>query len=150
MKNTHKPYVDFETAKMLKKIGYDGDSAYYYMPDPNKSKPLNTIDKFYVQNAKHQVLKDSRTVEDLYKEGYFQLTIQAPLWSEVKEWLWTKKDTFVFVVREWINSAEGKFNYIIYIKKIRPTHLCPQFESPIITEIEGIKKALELICKKKK
>lgn len=87
--------VDFETARKLKELKYDGEYEFFYYPDYNKSKPLDTEDKFQIHH-KDSYLSNDITIQQGYEEGLFQLVIPLPFRQEVIEWL-DSKGILIFI-----------------------------------------------------
>jgi hypothetical protein len=76
-----KEFVPYEMAKRLKELGFDGDCMFYWYPDYDDTK------NFHLEYGKTCIGTDHRNIETMVKEGYFQLTIKAPLWQQAFDWL---------------------------------------------------------------
>jgi hypothetical protein len=120
----NKHFADFETNKKLKELGFNGVCIAYCW-----------IDK----DTFHWVR---------FPENHNRLPtrISVPLWSQVKEWLWSEH-------KIWIKPSEEKnvhLQFCYYIMQnnewIEPLDSkITKYDSPVTSEIEGIKKAVEYL-----
>lgn len=121
-------FADYETAKMLKELGYpksqDGKHFGWYRVDKN-------------------ILVDRDIPSRM--QSHFN-TILAPLWKQVKEWLWEQKHRPSIMVYRF---GTYYFYYIEFaVTKEKLPNSKEKFNSPIEAEIEGIKRAVEYLYKK--
>lgn len=111
------PFADYKTSERLKELGFDDKVMGYH---------LNKVDGVYIT---------------AYERVEQHRSIKAPLWQEIKQWLWEKHGIAVSWRRE---DGDECFNYKLYgdVEINRSDEI---FESPITAEIEGIKKAIEYL-----
>lgn len=123
-------FADYETSKMLKELGFDKPCFAYY--DSRR-------------------ILEIRDYPDRESRGNWKIELPpctAPLWQQVKEWLWIHKaicmHTFSDVRDEGtLFICEAVHGYAPIIKQIQNT------TSPITAEIEGIKKTVEYLHQQK-
>ena len=123
-------FCDFPTAKLLKELGFNSQCLKYY-----EEKGM-----MYPANCYNSEMADDDCT--------------APLWQQVKEWLWEKHNVCVRVgLSDEINPdhhyyfihATNKSKTIPFYDFPNDRKSKPIYESPITTEIEGIKKAVEYL-----
>lgn len=136
-KKTESQFVDFEIAKMLKKLGFDKHCLSYYS---NYNQQVNRNDNWCLGFEAKDLTEDF-------------MECLAPLWQQTEEWLWEKHKLsfdvsfhkgFYFECwkgRKYIPHKLGMTNEEIKKKKL--------FNNPIIAKIEGIKQAIKHLHSKK-
>lgn len=120
-------FADYDTSKMLKEIGFD--------------EPIN---EYYAGTySYHYFLKNNFNMKGFHFDNVelSHLTcefISAPLWQQVKQWLWEKHDTAII-----LDSMTEKL-WVYKIFKLDKLFICSThlFDSPITAEIEAIKQAV--------
>jgi len=124
MKN--KNIVDFKTAQNLKELGYgfgDTNPEYFYAPNVNLHKPLDTEEKFVVvhRTKPFEGFHSGKWIEtwgEAYEKKLLDLTIPAPLWQQAEEWLYVKYRIVVSPVKEegwWYCDARKKDELYCFI-----------------------------------
>lgn len=123
--------VPYETARMLKELGFDEMCIATYRHDKgHEPTPI-------------------RIKPDGEKNSYWENTHEckiytAPLWQQVKQWLWDKYKVSMEVTN-YVESEQG-YKFKIWNTK----EWLSGFSSPITAENEGIKKAVEHLYKTRK
>lgn len=130
-KKTESQFVDYETAKMLKELGFNELTISFYFNNGDDGFVEGYVPDSPVCNSK------------LYNPS--QQDISRPLWQQAEEWLWEKHEIVIRVIYDSIifHSIIGRKNFsVIDTLKI-------DFDSPITAKIEGIKQAIKYIHSKK-
>lgn len=125
-KKIESQFADYETAKMLKELGYKIDRE--------------DIFGFYT--------KEIGKLVPLHKPITGDLT--APLWQQVVEWIWEKHGIY-FVFEDSEEKPFGDSVFICIVKKENKEIFDIQQSSncPIIAKIQGIKQAVKHLHSKK-
>ncbi len=118
-----KQFLDYHHSKMMKELMFDEECIGFYNPS------------YTEMNGSVLFSGTAAEFDNWNKNEYF---ISAPLWKQVKQWLW-EKHKITFEVR---NYSDG-FLCVMVDGTIRNTTF--QFDSPITAEQEGIKKAIEYL-----
>src|SRR3990167_7193084 len=122
-------FADYKTSKELKELGLLMDCIRYY---------INPSDKLYYHGIKNESF--GHPLQDI---------IDAPIWQQVKEWLWEKNKVWISINRQRTKGKTGYY-YIIHIEN--DTAITDEEKiklSPIIAEIEAIKKAIQYLWEDK-
>lgn len=120
-------FADSEYSKMLKKLGFDE----------------KCIAKYYEGRLE---IGGEWTNSLLSKLAYRDSFIVAPLWTQIKQWLWEER-------RVWLDSSSSSCSEFKVTGFYCKDYGMPQifqtknFTSPIDAEIEGVKKAVEHLLK---
>jgi hypothetical protein len=137
-----KPHADFELAKLLKELDYKGPSEYFFFPLPSSDKPYEREEQFVVLNRNKDVgsRKAGFVLGEEYKTGILQLTLPAPLWWELKQWLW---DEFKINILVEEHRRKKERHFVAFITEpedaSRIRHEC---DSPVEQEMEAIRQAV--------
>lgn len=129
-------FVPYETARMLKGLGFDKNTnAYYPIIEREKGR--------LVIHAQYFDYNDKTCFSRTYDHR-----CSAPLWQQVKQWLWEKEKIWVYRMR---GDKKNEFTYRIIKDETVLFELNSgiYYSSPITAETEGIKKAIEYLHEKK-
>lgn len=144
--------ADYKTSKMLKELGFDEECFGFFV------KPFRNDDRidFLYNYTKQGILFKHNSDSETKNWNDPNCKCSAPLWQQVKQWLWEKHDIFIEVVDvstqdESIHSDKMigiiEFEYAV---KIKEEYIeVNQTDSPITAEIEGIKKAVQYLYETK-
>lgn len=114
-------FATYEVSKQLKELGYNEECYGYY------------FDKSFEPSSCAE--NSSNPSEKLYAS--------APLWQQVKQWLWEKNKIKIDVYS--IHNSNNFFATFSIGQTIKGRS--KDIHSPITAEIEGIKKAVEHLHK---
>lgn len=122
---------DYETAKTLKEIGFNfGCLTFFYNKDFR-----------FVRNPEYDSILNAEHNET-HEEW-----IECPTWWQIKQWLWDKHQ--ISIEREEKNhSKKGRLFRCWLSTEADVVWQSEWFDSPITTEIEGIKQAIKYLYKK--
>lgn len=117
-------FATFEISKLLKELGFNEKclGCYYIIPE-------SEIGRLMFHDVEFDC--DSK--------------IKAPLWSQIKLWLWKERK---IDIRIFVDSLGSNFSFIMFWKNVSVGLATHYFNSPISAEIEGIEKAVEYLSKK--
>lgn len=117
-------FADHKTSAMLREMGFDELCMGGYEDETLKASMIRTIKNSDYENRE---------------------VLCAPLWQETKDWLWEKHEIWIYPIR-WI-SEKGEFDYRLMEKKEWILTLKPfnSFDSPVIAEVEAIKRVVEYL-----
>ena len=118
-------FADLDTSTKLKELGFNEPCLKYYLDTH-----VNRSAKNYTGQWNGNGLKTS-----------------IPLWSQVKEWLWQKHKIFVTSFK-WASDKLGWDYSIVDKNEDVPPYMAKEdhhLDSPILAEVEGIKKAIEYL-----
>lgn len=149
-----KQFVTREIAKKLKKLGFSEDCLAYH---ENNTYPKYPEKYFVVPGGNHPLTKEQQKRPGLYKLGSKnselpQWATSAPLWQQVKEWLWNKHKFWI----QCFSSSYSNSKYSVLILQAKQYNDSPKsckknlYNSPLLAEIEGVKLAVRYLYSKKK
>lgn len=122
-------FTDFKTSKMLEELGFD---------------ELELTDNFYNGEGEFNKRKGMPPFEIVADDE-----IHAPLWQQVKEWLFENYNIWIVTIR-WHGTKN--YDFRCWDKDgafLEDDKVKTPFNSYIIAEIEGIKKSVEYLYDKK-
>lgn len=123
-------FVDYETLKILKEIGFD-ENCIAYMQKINGERTDGLITLGIIDEATSA-------------DGQFP-KIKIPLWQQVEQWLWEKHE--MYIRAEVFFKGEKCIVGIFKINTLIGIDLTINIEtnSPITAKIEGIKQAVKYL-----
>ena len=128
--NTHEIYVSLETAKLLKKAGFDWECMSYY----------NINDVLY------ETWQNIAVLYNYNDEKEFPFKTSAPTLSVAQRWLREEKGIDVFIFPTFgLSNYKWVFRSIIDMELPKCEIIFPVYEEALEA---GIKKCLELILEK--
>ena len=123
-------FSDYQTSKMLKKLGSNQEqtSAYYLKG------------KFHFNSINNRTFGESKS--DI---------VSAYLWQQVKQWLWENHKIFFTTHSDGLEAKQFGTEIFVNEKVTKASNMSIKlfhlvwFDSPNVSEIEAIKKAVEYL-----
>lgn len=136
----NKHFSDYQTSKMLKELGFNSQCLKYYTISAIKEIGTKTEQELQIIHSANCYNSEMKDNDDC----------SAPIWQQIKQWLWDNHSIRIAVVHEWGSfgaTVYGKYNTNSPKKFICATKI---IDSPIEVEIEGIKEAVEYLYNQNK
>ena len=133
-----KNFTDYETAKRLKELGMDEKCFDWYYAKVLTNTPQGDC---YIKSQKEL---------DILTEKFPAERYLAPLWQQVKAWLWEEHKIWLDVTDTGL-AKEGEKIYSCFVTRHKDDGRNQYYyASPITAEIEGIKQAVKYLTEQKK
>lgn len=140
--NTHETYVSFETAKLLKKAGFDWEIKHYYFTQNGKTE-LN-------YNFKHPAQNYNKSMATMDSTSFEFEVCSCPTLEVAQRWLRDVKGILLYMTPKRVNMEwKWDFWYIDLrdISDIEQRYSTKNFNTYEEAQETGIKSILELILK---
>lgn len=140
-------YADYETANMMKELGFKEpcSASYEYALTSKKDKQDGYSGPFGWKKGECNF--SAGYFVNNTEEGKNWNVVAAPLWQQVKEWLWKNHHAYIRVVD---NGDETFDCWNEFLRDGITRCKSLDFNSPIEAETEGIKQAVKYLHSKLK